>query len=78
VNVIQSCSREKIIQNLEDCGCSEKIIEAFMKKLDAGQKKEALRILSGHRRQLLDQFHKCNDNIFCLDYLVEQVENNKV
>lgn len=42
-----SNTRDKIIQNLKDCDCDEAIIEYFMEKFDAGQKKEALAISKG-------------------------------
>ncbi len=71
-------AREKIIQNLKDCGCDEAIIEIFMEKLDAGQKNEALAILARHRKDLLDLFHRCDGCICCLDYLTNQIKNEKV
>ncbi len=70
--------RERIIQNLKDCDCDEAVIKNFMEKFDAGQKKEALAILSKHRKNLLDMFHRCDGCIGCLDYLAHQIENEKV
>lgn len=67
-------SREKIIQNLKDADCDDEIIEAFLNALDHGHEKEALALLAKHRRNLLDQFHRCDDCIGCLDYLVNQIE----
>ncbi len=71
-------ARDKLIQNLKDCGCDEAIIAGFMEKFDAGQKKEALAILARHRQDLLDQFHRCDGCIGCLDYLTNQIESEKV
>lgn len=71
-------SREKIIQNLKDCGCDEATVRDFMEKLDAGEKKEALAILQKHRGDLLEQFHRCDGCICCLDYLANRIENEKV
>ncbi len=73
-----SNTRKKIIQNLKDCDCNEAIIEEFMEKFDAGQKKEALAILAKHRKDLLDLFHRCDGCIGCLDYLTNQIQNEKV
>ncbi len=70
-------AREKIIQNLRDCDCDETIIEDFMEKLDAGQKNKALAILQKHRKDLLDLFHRCDSCICCLDYLTNQIKNEK-
>ena len=71
-------SREKIIQNLKDCGCDQALIEDFMEKFDAGQRNEALAILARHRKDLLELFHRCDGCIGCLDYLTNQIQNEKV
>ncbi len=71
-------AREKIIQNLKDCGCNAAVIEAFMEKFDAGQKEDALAILARHRKELLDLFHRCDGCIGCLDYLTNQIENKRI
>ncbi len=71
-------TRGKIIQNLKDCDCDEAIIKDFMERFDAGQKKEALAILAEHRKALLNLFHRCDGCIGCLDYLTNQIENEKV
>ncbi len=71
-------TREKIIQNLRDCDCNETIVEDFMKKLDAGRKDEALAILQKHRKDLLEQFHRCDGCIGCLDYLANKIKNRSV
>lgn len=73
-----SNTREKIIQNLRDCDCDEAVIEDFMEKFDAGQKQEALTVLARHRKDLLDLFHRCDGCIECLDYLTNQIKNEKV
>ncbi len=69
-----SNTREKLIQNLRDCDCDEAIIEDFMEKFDAGQKKEALAILARHRKDLLELFHRCDSCIGCLDYLENRIK----
>ncbi len=71
-------TREKVIQNLKDCDCDEAIIEDYMEKFDAGQKQEALAILARHRKDLLELFHRCDGCIGCLDYLTNQIENEKI
>lgn len=59
-----------IIQNLKDAGCDDKTIHTFMEdirddKIDAG-----LSLLATHRRSLLDNLHREQKQINCLDYLV--------
>lgn len=66
---------EKVRQNLKDCNCDEQVIAQFMAAVEQGKKQEALALLAEHREELLLQFHKCNDCICCLDYLVNQIEN---
>ena len=39
-----------------------------------GRTQEQLRLLSAHRRLLLDAVHRCEKQITCLDYLVFQIE----
>lgn len=61
---------EAIIQNLKDAGCDEETIHTFMEdlrneKIDAG-----LKLLATHRRSLLDDLHREQKQIDCLDYLV--------
>ncbi len=63
-------NKNAIIQNLKDAGCDDKTILAFMDdirddKIDAG-----LKLLATHRRSLLDDLHKEQKQIDCLDYLV--------
>lgn len=72
-DVMQS-SKEKLIQNLIDCNCDDKIINEFMKAFDDKNKPRALLILAEHRQKLLDEFHKCDCCISCLDYLVNRIE----
>ncbi len=67
-------TNEQLIQNLKDCGCSDKIINEFMMSVESGDKSRALSILAEHRQKLLDSFHKCDSCICCLDYLVNKIE----
>ena len=66
-------SKEAIIQNLKDAGCSQKTIDCCLACLDTGQKKELLTRLENHRKGLLDKVHKGQKQIDCLDYLVFQI-----
>lgn len=66
-----------MIQNLKDAGCDGPAIEEFLSAIDSGNKKEAMALLSKHRQELLDQFHKCDSCICCLDYLVSQMEKKE-
>lgn len=58
--------KDKIIQNLKDAGCSENFVQNFF-KLD---EKEQFDLLAKHRINLLDDLHKNQKQIDCLDYLI--------
>lgn len=77
-------SREAVIQNLEDAGCTLDTIERCMVCMKQGKKKELLNRLDEHRMGLLNKVHKVkllSENEFCpeekqidcLDYLVYQI-----
>ena len=65
---------EAIIQNLKDAGCSEDKIKAIMKDIREDKISDGLKLLSKHRRLLLDHLHEGQKQIDCLDYLVYQLE----
>lgn len=68
--------QEKTIQNMKDAGCSEDTISRFLICYQAGDIKGELNVLSRHRQNLLDQIHKEQKEIDCLDYLVYQIEKS--
>ena len=70
-------SRETVVQNLKDAGCSSNTIADFLLYLEENQKEKQLAILEEHRKQLLNTVHKEEKKIYCLDYLVYQIKNEK-
>lgn len=68
---------EAIIQNLKDAGCSKTTISAFVDDLREGKMAEGLKLLEKHRRNLLDNLHKEQKRIDCLDYLVYTLSKEK-
>ena len=65
------CCEADIVQNLKDAGCSDEAIARLLKCKD---NKELLCLLSRHRAELLDDVHRCQKRIDCLDYLVYQLK----
>ena len=65
---------QALLENLEDAGCGPEVTERFLALERSGQYREQLRLLSGHRRKLLDRLHREERRIDCLDYLVYQLE----
>lgn len=67
---MNSYNENAIIQNLIDAGCEEDFIAEFMKDFRAENISKNLKLLATHRRLLLDNLHKEQKRIDCLDYLV--------
>lgn len=68
---------QTLLDNLKDAGCDSKLTERFLALEHTGQYREQLRLLSAHRRQLLDCLHRVEQRIDCLDYLVYQLEKRR-
>ncbi len=66
-------SREAVIQNLEDAGCTPDTIESCIACMEQGKKSELLKRLEEHRTGLLGKIHEEEMHIDCLDYLVYQI-----
>lgn len=72
--MINFATREAVVQNLKDAGCSIDMIENFMKCYDSENLSKQLLLLEKHRKQLLSKVHKEEKHISCLDYLVYQLK----
>ncbi len=66
-------SKEAVIQNLKDAGCTQDIIECCIACMEQGKKNELLKRLEDHRTGLLYKVHEEEKHIDCLDYLVYQI-----
>lgn len=69
-----SDTRDTLRQNLLDVGCGSDIVRLCMDLAQSGKNAELLRLLSLHRRELLDAVHQNEKRIDCLDYLVYQIK----
>ena len=67
-------TEEAIIQNLEDAGCCQETIECFMTDYRDKKTADKLKLLAEHRRKLVENQHKEQKCIDCLDYLVYDIE----
>ncbi|BFL47979.1 hypothetical protein [Lactonifactor longoviformis] len=67
-------SKEEVVQNLKDAGCGMESIQDFLLYLDKNQKEKQLELLEHHRKQLLNNVHREERKIYCLDYLVYQIK----
>ncbi len=66
-------SREAVIQNLKDAGCTQDIIACCIACMEQGKKNELLKRLEEHRTGLLQKVHEEEKHIDCVDYLVYQI-----
>lgn len=64
----------RLRENLTDAGCSQESIQACVSLARAERTPELLRLLSRHRKTLLDAVHRGQKQIDCLDYLIYQIE----
>ena len=62
--------KESLIQNLQDAGCNQKIIDEFLDLLDKKQIDKIFILLSKYRSSLLEELHKNQKEIDILDYLI--------
>lgn len=62
--------KEELIQNLQDIGCNQKILDEFLDLLDKKQTDKIFILLSKYRSSLLESLHKNQKEIDILDYLI--------
>lgn len=70
-------SRQVVIQNLQDAGCTQKMVQHIMTQLEEDDFEELSKLLEQHRSCLLNLIHDKEKQIDCLDYLVYQIKRNK-
>lgn len=73
-------SRQVVIQNLQDAGCTQKMVQRIMTQLEEDDFEELSKLLEQHRSCLLNLIHDKEKQIDCLDYLdylVYQIKRNK-
>ena len=69
-------SGDELSQALRDAGCDTAAAEEFMALYAEGQTAKAQKLLSRHRKELLDGIHAEERKISCLDYLMYYMERN--
>ena len=61
------------LENLVDAGCPETIIQSFFDR--QGQTKEQIGLLYEYRKSILDEVHRHQKRLDCLDYLIYALRN---
>lgn len=64
-----------VLQNLKDAGCTDEMVEKFMDLQANEDEEQQIRLLSSHRKHLLEELHREEKRIDCLDYLIYQMQN---
>ena len=62
--------KEALIQNLQDAGCNQKLIDKFFSLLEQKQFDQIYMLLRKYRNTLLNNIHKQQKEIDILDYLI--------
>lgn len=70
-------SIQTVIQNLRDAGCGPRCIEQFLALEQEAKTAEQIQLLTAHRQRLLDQIHRDERRMECLDYLVYQIQKQQ-
>ena len=77
-DVAEASDTEGILrQNLIDAGCDPEIVQQCMELARGQRTGEMKRILTRHRRTLLDTVHAEQKKIDCLDYLFYKMEKDE-
>lgn len=67
-------NEEIIMRNLIDAGCQSETAEEIMNNFREDKISEGLKLLAAHRRRLLEELHREQKQIDCLDYLVYKMK----
>ena len=68
---------EPTAEILADAGCDKEFIDKFLLIQKNGTLKEQIIMLNSHRATLLNNLHKYEKCIDCLDYLVYQLKKGE-
>lgn len=66
-----------LFQNLQDAGCGTELVQKCMELAQERKQAELVRLLSRHKKALLNFMHGCQKNIDCLDYLLYRINKNE-
>ena len=67
-------ARQDLVLNLKAAGFKADMIKRYLAYWKAGKVTEQLELLSCKRAKLLEQIHREEKQIHCLDYLVYQIK----
>lgn len=67
-------ARRAVEQNLRDAGCSAADVERLLRLMEEGKTAELLQSLKCQRCRLIEDLHKQQQKVDCLDYLIYQLK----
>ena len=62
-----------IITGLFDMGCEQSAIDEACVLMNSGHTEDLIKHLRRYRCELMDQMHKSQKRVDCMDYLIRQV-----
>ena len=68
---------QSLYENLLDAQCSEELSKRCSVVAEHGQTGKMLILLREHRKELLNQIHRQQKALDCLDYLIFQTEKGE-
>lgn len=73
----ETSKEQDLILNLKAAGFDGTLIQEFLDCWKAGETTEQMRLLSQKRKGLLDQVHREEKQIHCLDYLAYHIQKTR-
>lgn len=67
-------SKESLVQNLKDAGCENEQIQEIIELYEEGKKETIYKMLEEHRKKVLNDVHKSEKKIDCIDYYIYQLK----
>ena len=67
-------SAEETVKCLKDCGCDERTEEQFLAYEKEDRTKDQIRLLNKSRRSLMDDLHKSQKKVDCIDFIIRELE----
>lgn len=68
---------EELMKCLADCGCDPVQTEVFLKLKENCCKDSCIRYLKRYRKQLMEEIHKIDHQVDCVDYVIRELEKQK-
>ena len=75
---MKSSDIERIIANMGDAGCGSADIERVCRLHEAGHDEEIIKCLRRCRCDLIEELHRNQRRLDCMDHLIRAAENLRV